>query len=52
MGNLNFYVFFNSVDPGPNPEDRNTGGIEWRWYDVSGVSREGESMRGGFSPLI
>ena len=36
---------------GPDPEERNTGGIECRWYDVSGVSREGGEYERGISPL-
>ena len=34
--------------PGPDPEHSNTGGIESRRDDVSGVSGKRESMRGGF----
>ena len=35
---------------GPDPEYPYTGGIECRWYDVSGVSREGGEYERGSPP--
>ena len=44
--------FRNLSGTGPDPEYPNTGGIECRYYDVSGVSREGGEYERGGPPVI
>ena len=43
---------FNEYVTGLDPEHSNTGGIECRRYDISGVSHKGGEYERGFPPLI